>query len=236
MPIIFNTAAFLQVLVLALVLGFLYLINLEGLFVHLGIHDAVGMSFLSYLSFFIIAPMHRRGIQGHVFFLPTWFIALTAPLFFAWMERQTAVFWITALISVVLWLRFALKNGAFFIAEYAKANAALQQLKYMKAITDDESKTYWIVASHVFFRPSFLFLYANGLRKLVFRNSVTMEQFVQHYREFIPALKNTVEHKAQFEQLTEIDASFNRPNYDHTPGTLDKIAAIITAHNNRYKQ
>ncbi|WP_296381468.1 hypothetical protein [Winogradskyella sp.] len=57
---------------------------------------------------------------------------------------------------------------------------------------------FWKVASHLYYKPTSLFLHASQLWKIIYRNSVDANEFLEYYKTFIGAIDvEKIDHRSQ---------------------------------------
>lgn len=206
-PIIFNAAALLQAIVLALVLGLLYLLNIEQWF------DAywIGRNIALYIAFFIASAMDVKGAKGRVFFLPSWLILLGLTVFSAKDGHAPAwAFWTTIIIAIMLLRWHGSRMDAQFKTDFQNAYILATTLQYMDTATDENKKEFWAAALQASYKPTAFYLFFHPLFRILYPNSVTRREFVAHYKTIVESVKKEAKRPDHAGWLGDFESALNR--------------------------
>lgn len=231
MVIIFNWYAVLQGIILGALYAILYYLNIDGLFAYLEIPDGTGRALLCYPAFFVVSALHRNGIKGHLFFIPTWIILLAVPLIAVSHYDGAGWYWGSRILSPLLLLYFIISQNRRFNTNFEKAQIALHEMQKLPIETAEERRKFWTLASHAYVKPSWFYLYGNPVFSTIFQNSPTLDEFAAHYRRLIPTLQPQVQDQEQLYKLRGFELQLSHEKYKHNGGYLENIAEIIDAKN-----
>ncbi|HLP65824.1 hypothetical protein [Flavobacterium sp.] len=235
--IVFNTGALAQSILLALIFGLFYLVGFDSFFEGTGLWQ-------SYFIHLVVAFTYRVGLKGKLFWIiPTWLISLGLIVFantqfhndgmnnflFQFLKVFNYVF------PVLLAIRMILKLNSDFEAEFKKANLLLVNMNKTDAFFDEYKKEFWIQISHTFVYLNWVFLNFYSLYKIIFKNSITQDQFFNHYKLLIETMKNRVsiekyKNKLEFYE-NEINGYFEKGQGVSSSDCLKVIAEVIETEN-----
>lgn len=231
--VVFNIYAFLQALILALILGVFYLVGFDSFFEGHGFWQL-------YFIHFVVAFTYRAGLKGRLFWIvPTWLITVVLLLFLNIDFHNDGMnpMWFNCLkffnIAFPLYLAYRMIFGldADFVKEFRKAQLVLQNINTTEEYFQNNKKEFWILISHTFVVPNRLYLHSYWLHKLIFNASVPQTEFVEHYLTLIHLIRDRLSVASNKTELLRFDYNLSQfkqnGTYTHENDSLKKLAAAI---------
>lgn len=231
--VVFNIYAFMQALILALILGLFYLVGFDSFFEGKGFWQL-------YFIHFIVAFTYRAGMKGRLFWIiPTWLITIVLLLIINIDFHNDGMnpMWFNCLkffnIAFPLYLAYRMIFGldADFVKEFRKAQMVLQNINKTDDYFQNNKKEFWILISHTFVQPNQLYLYTYSLHKLIFKDSIPQSEFVEHYLTLIHLIRDRLSVESNKTELLRFDYTLSQfkqnGTYDHDSGSFKKLAAVI---------
>jgi len=242
MPLVFNGAAFIQAIILAACLGVLYLIT-ETFDVGNTINGDLAIIIQLQAAAIITLFTDIKGIKGRLFFLPTWIVALVASIFFLTnmlnselADKYSILIYSTSLLIAIAYFYYNTKQ---LRKNWIKKK---ELMKSFKAETDNGTLfdgQFWKIASHLYYKPTGLFLHANPIWRIIYRNAIDADEFLEYYKTFIGAIdREKIDHRshkawnAEFNNALKEAQSFKE--YAHPFMALSRLANLIDLMNKKY--
>lgn len=192
MPIVFNIYALFQAIIAFIILWVInFLISLLGYDYNLigGTKEAfVSLQILALIT----AYLDVKGMKGSLFFLPTWIVLIIGSIVVFNITHDTEVvsnqafLYLSSLLIIMIYFRL---NRKELKKNWIKRKEILQVLKSKMSANDISKSDYWKLASHLYYKPSYLFLHANSVWSFLYPDVITGDEFLKFYQEFI----NTVD-------------------------------------------
>lgn len=244
MPIVFNFFAIIQVIVLLLFWFFLYLIT-EFLGIGSNVNDNVALIYKMLAASVITGYLDIRGLKGKLFYLPTWLVCIIVAIFFLQiflsdvLRLKHGVF--VYIISVlIIWGYYALYKIALRKKWEQKKMLLLELQKKMENEEAINSEEYWTMASQVHFKPPYIFLYFGFIWKLLFKNIIDGNDFLNYYKVFLNSIDlkevQKENHKmwiVDFKESVAKAKSFD--DYEHPLFSISRLGNIIDYTNEKIK-
>ncbi|MFN3752686.1 hypothetical protein [Flavobacterium sp.] len=235
--VVFNISAFLQALIIVIILGIFYLVGFNSFFEGNGILQM-------YFIHLVVAFTYKAGMKGRLFWIiPTWLISLCfvlmAVMLFSNTGMNETVFKLIKGLNyfIILFLAYRMIFGlnADFVKEFRNANLVLKNINKTEEYFEQNKKEFWIQISHTFVYPNRFFLYGYPAYKIIFRNSVTQQDFAEHYRMLIDLIKDRLtilSNRAKLGSLSfAVDNYLKTGEYSHSSNSLKNIAEVIDLEN-----
>ncbi|WP_298155150.1 hypothetical protein [Flavobacterium sp.] len=232
--VVFNIYAFTQAILVGLLLGLFYLVGWDN--------DSGLLQM--YLVYFLVAITYRSGMKGRLFWIiPTWLIALGFVFVFIGGYSNNSISPTLFRIVKILNYLFAMFLGyrmifglnAAFVKQYYQANLTLKNINSTDDYFVSNKKEFWAQVSHTFVYPNRFFLYVYPAYKLIFRGSVTKDDFIQHYDMLIHLIENRLVIPSNRHKLAGLSREIDRYNatsaYSHPSNALRNIAEVIDTEN-----
>lgn len=232
MALIFNTYAVIQALVLALFLGILYFLSEYFNFGNT-IDGDFALVYQCMFAVVITAYMDLKGIKGKLFFIPTWIVFILFIILFSFQNKFSVsdryfIYTFSAIVTIV----FYFKYKKTLSKNWQNRIQLLNELKNNNAFEKNDSE-YWKYLSHLYFKPSLLFLYWNKLYMLIYKNCVDKNEFYNYYKYILNTInteeinnkryKNwVIEHQKAFNESTSFD------NYSNPEFAFTRLANLIS--------
>lgn len=193
MVFVFNLYAIAQLLIIGLVVGLLHLIlSPFG-------YDMIGGSREMYVSliFAMTVSVYSdvKGLKGKLFYIPVWAFCgilavvafVMAPTFFESHSIFEYVFLWFAIIGNCIW--FYKLNRLEYQKIWTQKQQALQILKETSQSENLDQKKFWILASHIYYRPGYLFFLMYPIWSKLHEGVISQKEFIQYYRDFADLIK-----------------------------------------------
>ena len=246
MPIVFNILAIFQLVVAALVIGLLHLI-VKGLGFD---YDMIGGSREAIVSLqimaWLVAYLDAKGWKGQLFFLPTWIILILGSFFFFLdmshyeeVKRYELVLYIS---SALIFVFYVVKTRQQLRKTWDEKKQVLAALKEKTGTGELAGRDYWILASNVYYVPtySFFYVYLNHVWKLVFSNAIDIKDFWEHYKTFLNTIDiDAIEEEKHKKWVKEFRDSLNEhgdySTYTQPSFAFARLGTVIDQMNENYK-
>jgi hypothetical protein len=118
-----------------------------------------------------------------------------------------------------------------------KSSAALQLLKQESKLAPVPQHRFWLLASNIFFYPTYWFMNANGFWSTFHRNAIVSDEFLKHYMEFINMIDlekiYNDQHKSWILELKRaLNSTKHFKHYRHPDNAFQNLAKVIDYKNN----
>lgn len=225
--IVFNLSALMQGIILALVFGAFYLLNI----------DITKTSiWLVYIPFFTVILTYSSGMKGKLFWIvPTWLVAVVTMFVFIkqHFSEDTTSNSIYIVLNYILLLyisyRMFFADSRAFKKDFLTADLVLKNLNKTDEYYENNQKEFWAQISHTFVRPSFFYKKLNSIYNFVFRTNISKKDFVRHNLLLVQTIKNRLSLPSNTDKINSIESFLgrNREGNGLTYDFLDDLAKII---------
>jgi len=259
--VVFNIYALYQAIIGLVAVGIVHLLLLPfGYYMIGGTREA----FVSLLIIaFVSAYTDIKGLKGKLFFIRSWIIYAIASIFVfsitysGFVMRDLNNFDINSteslyqteslcgyqtfiVISIFLLIVFYVLGSRKQLKKvWAKKQQNLELLKQEAAKNGSSSLSFWVLASHVFYKPSNVFLFSNRVWTKIFKNTFDGNDFTLYYREYINLIDlESIPFKNHKKWLTEFKKALNNNSiyeyYQHPPMALARLGTLIDRMQNEF--
>lgn len=109
---------------------------------------------------------------------------------------------------------------------------ALQLLKQESRLAPVSQQRFWLLASNIYYYPTFVFMNANGIWSAFYRKAIVSDEFLRHYTEFINLIDlekiYNDEHKKWILELKEaLNKTKRFSEYIHPENAFQHLARVI---------
>ncbi|WP_298511308.1 hypothetical protein [uncultured Kordia sp.] len=236
MPIIFNIYALFQAIIGVALLGLIQLVL--PLFGYN--YDLIGGTKEAFISLQILALiaayLDAKGMKGSLFFLPTWLTLIIGSIFVFYITYDSDTFqknqFILYMSSIAIVAIYVKLNQRELRKKWKKRKHTLEMLQLKIKSNSITQVEYWKIASHLLYNPSFFFLYLNPLWTKIYPNTITADEFLQYYKEFINTIDiDTIKNKRYNKWTRSLKESLNKPGtyseYKHLTFSFSRLANTI---------
>jgi hypothetical protein len=236
--IVFNTAAFIQALILAIIL---LIFNLFGLLDFSRSESKIVQFFWLYMLYFYLFLSKKVGLNGTLFWIPTWFLCLVFiflsnfTYFNFYDDSKNFSFKFITVINYILPIYFLYRMIIYddFKKAFELSSIILNQLP----INPQENlKNYWANVSHAIVEPSFLFKYYYFGYRFLKKNPVQEKELLEHYIKLLNKIKDkvTIDNDKEYLEKTLVNLMTSRNNLDllHDYDFVKRVLEIV---NREYK-
>lgn len=187
--VIFNGAAFFQGLLLAIFFGVVYFIlglfNIEDSIWEIGNAQPMALIFQAHLCAWFCMLTATMGINGRLFFVPTWILFTAVCLFLC---LQPDVHWsryIFIFLSLAIPVAFFRLKRSFMKTAWDEAHEALVLLKNG---TDKSQIEYWKLVQAAAIVPQYTFFTIHFYWKALYYGIYTGNDWLKHYQQLLPLI------------------------------------------------
>lgn len=247
MPIIFNPSIILQILISGICILLMHL-----LFSAFGIdYNVLGKRefFVSCLiAAFISLLLHLKGLEGHLFFVPTWLlliiiakvsfnanydgkIQIDEPPYFK--EENILPYQLFFYTSVIFLFYFYYSQYRKKITKcWSAAKDALETLRLGFKNNNLNTKEFWSIASHAYYVPPEMFFKFYTIWKTIYNKPLEKDTFYDHYKVFfglinLDGIDNEQYRNWMFEIKYTIEIMNNNNQFIIQKHWFEKLATVI---------
>ncbi|MGJ8685489.1 MAG: hypothetical protein ACSHWW_12740 [Nonlabens sp.] len=187
--IIFNAAAFFQGLLMVLFWGAIYLIlsffNVEESIWLIGNEDPIALIFQAHLCAWFCMVTATVGINGRLFFIPTWILFTALCLFLCISEDAHWSRYIFMTLSFAIPFAFFRLKRSFMKTAWNDAHEALVLLKNG---TDKSQIEYWKLVQAAAIVPQYTFFTVHFYWKAMYYGIYSGDDWLKHYKALLPLI------------------------------------------------
>lgn len=244
MAIIFNIYAIFQAIVSVALLALLHLILRLFQFDYDLLGGTREASFSLQFMALVCAWMDAKGVKGHVFFIPTWIILILGSLFVlgdSFSPGITNMYRYTIYGGAIfITLFYFRKSSQHFTTRWAICTAAREELQKQMQQSGLSDKEYWQLASHLYYKPSFLFLHAYPVWAFLFSRAIDGNDFLEHYKYLINSIPvQTLVKTNHREWISELQGALNSAadisDFSAPHSGFSRLAMVIDQMNKELK-
>jgi len=232
--IIFNGAAFIQGILLAIFFGIIYLIlslfNIENSIWEIGNARTMALIFQSHLCAWICMIMASLGLNGRLFFIPTWILFTIACIFLCLNPELHWSKYIFITLSLIIPFAFFKLKRSFMKTAWTQSHEALTQLKKGNDTTQLE---YWQLIQTAAIVPQYTFFITHLYWKAMYYGIYSGNDWLNHYKELLPLIgdRYTAFNQTQQRKYIKLNEAVINANdweqYSHVTKSLGTLQLSI---------